>query len=190
VVWDYTQDFRHRPEWDPAVAVAEVVQEAPARLVRVRMRDGGHYTVQYKLFDRPRRTSLALVEVASRWLVGGGGSWAYELVDGGTAWTQTNTLVLRPLPRAALLQPLVARHLRSATRRAMWLAKARIVAGRMARTAGQPCPATCARAPATGRCVSRGIHRMWTALPSLLPIGGCPWSMSSPAWSAAPIGDA
>ncbi|SRR6266540_2380636 len=29
VVWDYTQDFRHRPEWDPAVAVAEVVQEAP-----------------------------------------------------------------------------------------------------------------------------------------------------------------
>ena len=52
-------------------------------------------TVVYRLDRRPERTSAAFVDVESSWISGGGGSWEYEAVDGGTRWQQTNSLELK-----------------------------------------------------------------------------------------------
>jgi hypothetical protein len=62
-----------------------------------------------------------MIDVDSRWVAGGGGSWDYEPVAGGTAWTQTNTLVLRGPYR--VFAPLVAWSLRRSVRQAMRRAK-------------------------------------------------------------------
>jgi hypothetical protein len=62
-----------------------------------------------------------LSEVESALITGGGGSWSFEARDGGTLWTQTNSIEVRAI--AALLAPLVRWNLRRATRRAMRTAK-------------------------------------------------------------------
>ncbi|MGH2591930.1 MAG: SRPBCC family protein, partial [Anaerolineae bacterium] len=35
-VWDYTQDYAQRHDWDDSILEAEVVQEEPARLIHIR----------------------------------------------------------------------------------------------------------------------------------------------------------
>jgi hypothetical protein len=132
-VWDYTQDFTRRPDWDAGVAEATILAAEP-RTVRVRIPNLGSMTVVYRLDRRPERTSAAFTDVDSAWVSGGGGSWEYEAADGGTRWQQTNSLELKHLRLAFLLGPLLERGLRRSTRRAMAEAKRQLEAG----TAGSP----------------------------------------------------
>jgi hypothetical protein len=120
VVWDYTQDWTRRREWDDSVLEAKVVSEEP-RVVEARWR-GFSAVVRYKLYDRPRRTSLATE--GSSWLVsGGGGSWEYVPVESGTEFRQTNTIQLRGLG-GLFFGWLVRRQLASATRASLEKARA------------------------------------------------------------------
>jgi hypothetical protein len=127
-VFDFTQDYDHRSSWDLAVGEVEVVSQDP-RAIRISVRGLGRFTVAYRLFRRPERTSAAFVDMSSRWVTGGGGSWEYVPQGDGTAWTQTNTLELRPGLLSQLLAPLVGRNLRVSMRRAMAKAKEILEAG-------------------------------------------------------------
>jgi hypothetical protein len=93
-VFDYTQDYAHRTEWDAGIAEATLVGTEP-RAARVRIPRLGSMTVRYQLDRRPERTSATFVDVDSAWITGGGGSWQYEPVDGGTRWQETNSLELK-----------------------------------------------------------------------------------------------
>ena len=127
-VFDYTQDYGRRTEWDRGIAEATVLGSNP-RTVRVRIEGLGTMTVVYRLDRRPERTSAAFEDVESRWITGGGGAWQYEPVEGGTRWQQTNSLECRPVWYARLLAPLMERSLRASTRRSMAEAKRRLEAG-------------------------------------------------------------
>lgn len=121
-VWDFTQDLSRRAEWDVGVRTAQLIGEEPRR-AHLDLAGLGPVTAEYRLYRRPERTSLAFTGVRSPWVVGGGGSWDYQLVPAGTRWTQTNTLVLRPGLRSRLLAPLVRARLASGTRRSLRRAK-------------------------------------------------------------------
>lgn len=127
-VFDYTQDYSRRMEWDAGISEAAIVADAP-RTARVTVPGLGSMSVVYRLDRRPERTSAAFEDVDSRWITGGGGSWQYEPVERGTKWRQTNTLELRSglLPR--LLAPVMRWNLRRSMRRAMAEAKRRLEAG-------------------------------------------------------------
>ena len=127
-VWDYTQDFTRRTEWDAGIPEATILQQEP-RTVRVKVAGLGRMTVLYKLDRRPERTSAAFVDVESAWIAGGGGSWEYEAVDGGTRWQQTNSLELKRPGLAWLLAPLFQRTLRQSMRKAMAEAKGHLEQG-------------------------------------------------------------
>jgi uncharacterized protein YndB with AHSA1/START domain len=129
-VWDYTQDYAHRTAWDRTIHEARVEAEHPERIVWVR---GAGFVCRfrYKLFDRPHRTSLAMVDLRSLLFAGGGGSWSYEPVPGGTRWTQIGTLVFRNRLVAFFLAPLVRWMLERSTRTAMQVAKRTIEAARV-----------------------------------------------------------
>jgi hypothetical protein len=126
-VWDYTQDFSRRTEWDAGIAEATILQQEP-RTVRVKVANLGKMTVVYRLNRRPERTSAAFVDVESAWVSGGGGSWEYEPAEGGTRWQQTNSLELKRPRLALLFGPLLERGLRRSTQRAMAEAKRRLEA--------------------------------------------------------------
>ena len=123
VVWDYTQDYSQRSDWDDSILEAQVLQEEPEKHVRIRGKGGISFTAKYTLFRRPQRTSLSMVNVQSSWAMGGGGSWSYEAEHAGTRWTQTNTLSLKDTLSNQLLYPIFAWQLRSGARRAMRKAK-------------------------------------------------------------------
>ena len=126
-VFDFTQDYAHRTEWDSGVSEVEVLGDDPPQ-VRLTIRGLGRVTVAYRLFRRPERTSAAFVDVESRWIVGGGGSWQYTGVPDGTEWSQTNTLELRPGLAMRVLAPWIRRSLRSSMRTAMAHARERLEA--------------------------------------------------------------
>jgi len=120
-VWDYTQDWSRRSEWDPAILGAE---ELPGkeRVIRART-SGGEFMVRYKLVDPPRKTSLAMTSSSSRIVTGGGGSWEYAAEDGGTRFTQRNTLSLKSPFWAWLFAWPLGWQLRRLTRKALENAK-------------------------------------------------------------------
>lgn len=118
-VFGFTQDYRRRTEWDPTVLRAEVQPDADPPRVRVELAGGVSATFQYKLFRRPERTSMAIVDTRSWWMDGGGGSWEYEPIPGGTRWTATNSIVLRGGPVSWFVRPMLARRAASALRDAM-----------------------------------------------------------------------
>jgi hypothetical protein len=126
-VWDYTQDFTRRTEWDAGIAEATILTQEP-RSVRVKVAGLGRMTVVYRLDRRPERTSAAFTDVESAWISGGGGSWEYEASDGGTRWQQTNSLELKRPRLAFLIAPLLDRGLRRSTKRAMAEAKRQLEA--------------------------------------------------------------
>lgn len=127
-VFDVTQDYARRASWDASIRSVEVLEPADAAakrgpLVRVHAQGGLEALFRYKRYDRPRGTSLAMEDVRSPWIAGGGGAWTYEAVEGGTLFTQTNTLVLKPGFLSGCLAPFVRWSLRSSTRRALAKAK-------------------------------------------------------------------
>ena len=127
-VFDYTQDFARRTEWDGGIAKAKLVETEP-RTARVQVRNLGSMTVVYRLDRRPDRTSAAFTDVASSWITGGGGSWQYEPEDGGTRWQQTNSLELKRPWLTRFLAPMIERNLRQSTQRSMAEAKRRLESG-------------------------------------------------------------
>jgi hypothetical protein len=138
VVWDYTQDYACRANWDPGVRRARLVGAGPPRVAEIEG-PGLRCRLRYRVFERPRRTSLAMEDVRSALVVGGGGSWRYERAAGGTLWTQVNTLRLRPW--LGPLAPLLRWALAAQTRRGMARARRRIVLGRTAPARRRACPA-------------------------------------------------
>lgn len=126
VVWDFTQDYSKRHLWDKTILSAVVIQQNPRKIA---IKGIGRLSAEllYKLDERPRKTSLAMMNIKSPFIIGGGGSWNYEAKDGGTLWTQTNSLVLKNNFLSFLMRPLIQGMLKTNTRQAMQLAK-RIIA--------------------------------------------------------------
>ena len=122
-VWAYTQDWTRRREWDAAILKVEILSSGPERAVRFRTR-GMRAVARYRADHPPARTSLALEDVRSWFVSGGGGSWSYEAEDGGTRWTQVNTLTFRTAVARWVLGRAVERNLLASTRRSMARAKA------------------------------------------------------------------
>ena len=121
-VFDYTQDYRTRSIWDGTVKEAEVISEEP-RVVKLLLSGIGSATLRYQLFRRGERTSAAFEADRSRLFLGGGGSWSYLPGDGGTDWTQTNTLELKGGLLARLVAPILRRNMATLTRKSMAKAK-------------------------------------------------------------------
>ena len=130
VVFDFTQDYARRREWDANVLAAEVLATAGPPRVRLRLRGGVSCLFEYKVFDRPARTSLAMTEVRSPFLCGGGGAWTYEPRNGGTWWSQHNTIAFRNRFVHWCLGGLARWQLARSTRRAMARAKQMLEARR------------------------------------------------------------
>lgn len=128
-VFNYTQDYTKRPEWDAGVISAEASSDGGGKIVKIRARGNITMTFYYKLYDPPRRTSLAARDVNSAIIESGGGSWNYEEKEGGTLWTQNNTLILKKVLFAGILTKIIGWSMRRRTARAMEKAK-RILEGR------------------------------------------------------------
>lgn len=126
IVFDFTQDWTARARWDASVLEARVLAGTPLPRVAVRLAGGTSGVFAYRLFERPRRTSVALLEVRSALLDGGGGSWSYAAHEDGTLWTVTNSLHLRSPIVGWILAPFVRVALRRGTRAALAAAKAAI----------------------------------------------------------------
>jgi Polyketide cyclase / dehydrase and lipid transport len=126
-VFDYTQDYARRTEWDTGISAAKLVDTEP-RTARIRVKNLGTMTVVYRLDRRPERTSAAFNDVDSAWVNGGGGSWQYEPENGGTRWQQTNSLELKRPWLGVLVGPLLESGLRHSTRTSMAEAKRRLEA--------------------------------------------------------------
>ena len=122
-VFDYTQDYGTRMDWDPTVKSAKVLSEDPRR-IQVVMEGIGPLVIEYKLFRRGDRTTAAFNDVGSRLISGGGGSWTYVARDGGTDWTETSTLEFRNGLVGRLFAPMLRRNMITLTRKAMEKAKA------------------------------------------------------------------
>lgn len=121
-VFDYTQDYGTRPLWDPTVKSAQVIGEDP-REVRMDLEGVGPVTLRYQLYRRGERTSAAFKAEGSRLVLGGGGSWDYAPSGGGTDWTQTSTLELKPGLTGRLMAPLIRRNMGTMMRKSMATAK-------------------------------------------------------------------
>jgi hypothetical protein len=121
-VFDYTQDYATRTDWDPTVMSAKVLSEEPRRVQAV-MRGIGPLVIEYKLYRRGERTTAAFSNVDSTLISGGGGSWSYTARDGGTDWTQTATLEFRHMLVGWLLAWLLRRNMATLMRKSMAEAK-------------------------------------------------------------------
>ena len=122
-VWDFTQNYQNRPAWDDSVLETAVLQSKPHRMVRMKMKGGTEMTFVYKLDNPPNKTTLAAKDIQSPVFDAAGGSWVYSEMDGGTLWTQTNTIVLKPNFLWWLMRPLLKWMLQVQTRMAMQKAK-------------------------------------------------------------------
>lgn len=101
----------------------------PPVIVQVEGAGGLRFKVSYTTMRRPHLTALAMSDLNSFWLRGGGGSWKYEENGGKTLWTQHNTLVLRDGVLGWIARPLFALVLAITTRQLMARAKTNIEIG-------------------------------------------------------------
>lgn len=123
MVWDFTQDYDLRADWDKSVKEAKVIKGRPGKIVLIKSFGNQHVLFKYKQEKRPEKTSLAILETNSFWLKGGGGSWIYLPKDGGTNWTQTNTIILRKGMLGAFALSFIFQLFKWNTERAMKRAK-------------------------------------------------------------------
>ncbi len=117
-VFDYTQDYAHRREWDSLVTSAQVLSEEPRR-VRLTMSGLGTFTLAYKLFRRGGRTSAAFEIEKSPLFSGGGGSWDYAARADGTDWSQTSTVEFKNAFLGRLFGPMIRWNMRRSSLKAM-----------------------------------------------------------------------
>ena len=123
IVWDFTQDYSLRTEWDKTVIEAKVLQTSPRQIVELKTSGNTMMTFVYKVNDRPNKTTLAIQDIQSKWIDGGGGSWKYEEQQGGTMWSQTNTLTLKPTIFLMVFRPVIIFIFKNQTRLSMQRAK-------------------------------------------------------------------
>jgi hypothetical protein len=124
VVWDFTQDFSLRTSWDPGILECRIVTDAPDRTADIRAKGGLSATLEYKLFDRPNKTSLRMTSIKSPLVVDGGGSWTYEKQqDNSTLWTQSNSITLKNSWMTGFLKHFIAASLKKNTVLSMQKAK-------------------------------------------------------------------
>ena len=121
-VYDYTQNYGMRSDWDPSITEVETLGDSPRRY-RLVIKGVGRFTVEYKLDRRGDRTSAAFTEVDARFFSGGGGSWAYVRNGTGTDWSATNTFELKHRLLGRLLAPVVQRQMLASMRKSMARAK-------------------------------------------------------------------
>jgi hypothetical protein len=122
-VWDFTQNYDLRAGWDNAVLETKVLETTPNRIVWLRTKGKTTMSFIYKLDDRPNKTSLVAKDIKSPLIESAGGSWSYEDVEGGTLWTQTNTIEFKKNILLLLLLPLYKSMFASQMKKAMIRAK-------------------------------------------------------------------
>jgi hypothetical protein len=121
-VFDYTQDYATRRDWDPTVLSARVLSDEPRRVEEV-LEGIGPVVMEYRLFRRGERTTAAFRDTSSSLISGGGGSWSYAPQDGGTDWEQTATLEFRHRLVGWLMAPLLRRNMHKLMSKSMVEAK-------------------------------------------------------------------
>ena len=122
-VWNFTQDYNNRSQWDKSVIEAVVTQTSPNRIVKLSMRGNNTMTFVYKLDDKPSKTTLVATEIKSPLIEKAGGYWSYEDENEGTRWNQTNSIELKNKLHLRLLTPLLKKVFERQTRQAMSRAK-------------------------------------------------------------------
>lgn len=65
-VWDYTQDWNRRREWDDSVLEVTYQSNEPHKRVKAYFKGGITFDIEYKLNDRPRQTSLVMTNGTSK----------------------------------------------------------------------------------------------------------------------------
>lgn len=126
VVWDYTQNYDYRTIWDSSVLGATVLQSVPNRIVKLKTRGNTSMTFIYKLDDRPNKTTLVAKDISSPLIESAGGSWNYEEQNGGTLWSQTNTITFKTNFLSTFLVPVYKRIFIFQTKKSMKKAKREI----------------------------------------------------------------
>ena len=122
-VWNFTQDYNNRPNWDNSVIEATVIQSLPNRIVKLKMKGNTIMTFEYKLDDKPNKTSLVARKIKSPLIEKAGGSWSYEDLKGGTLWKQTNSIEIKDKFFLRLVKPFLKTFIQLQTRQAMTRAK-------------------------------------------------------------------
>jgi hypothetical protein len=123
-VFDYTQDFTKRRLWDKSIVDCKLISETPFRNVFIKVKGGMTANLEYKLYERPHKTSLRMINISSPLVIDGGGSWTYEYQNGGiTLWTQINTLSLKTSFIGKMLKSFVEKGLKRNTINSMETAK-------------------------------------------------------------------
>ena len=123
VVWDFTQDYQRRTMWDKSIIEATLIQKKPHRIVAIKAKGYNRMNFEYKLDERPNKTTLAITDAHSFFIKGGGGSWQYVPSGNGTLWTRTDTLVLKNGFWIKLVKPLVIFQVKLNMKYSMKLAK-------------------------------------------------------------------
>jgi polyketide cyclase/dehydrase/lipid transport protein len=124
MVWDFTQDFSKRTLWDNSMIECRLISDFPERKAFIKAKGGMTATLEYKLFDRPFKTSLRMTNINSPLVADGGGSWTYEKQnDGKTLWTQTNSISLKNSFIGKVLKRFVEKGLKRNTIESMEKAK-------------------------------------------------------------------
>ncbi len=122
-VWNFTQDFERRMLWDKTVLGYSILQKKPFKIVRIKTLGFVITDLKYKLCRRFEKTSLQMTNTRSMLFGGGGGSWNYESTDGGTRWTQTNSLTFKNRLLFFFFAGLIKAHLSYSTRKSMKTAR-------------------------------------------------------------------
>jgi hypothetical protein len=115
VVFDLSQDYRLRRDWDPFVRALRFEDGALAAAVGVRTwvraKNGLSMTVEYVTFDRPRRIAVRMTS-RSFLLERFAGSWSFErITPSRTRATFRYGFETRWPPLRPLLDPVIVRRL-------------------------------------------------------------------------------
>jgi uncharacterized membrane protein len=123
-VFDFTQDFSKRRLWDKSILSCKMISEFPERKISIKAKGEMTAVLEYKIFNRPNKTSLRMTNINSPIVVDGGGSWTYEKQsDEKTLWTQSNTISLKKKFISKLLKRFVEKSLKRNTIVSMQRAK-------------------------------------------------------------------
>ena|SRR5688572_370962 len=126
LVWDYTQNFANRPDWDSAIKSAYLLQEEPNRIVKLQTHSNKTMTCYYKHDERPFKSLLEARDISSPFIASADGSWSYEKIGKGTLWSQTNTIAFKQHLLNNIMMPFYKWYFKKMTRRAMNKARCRM----------------------------------------------------------------
>ncbi|HHT9112902.1 MAG: SRPBCC family protein [Planctomycetes bacterium] len=72
-VWDFTQDFSKCTLWDTSMIECKLISESPERKAAIKAKGGLQAILEYKIFDRPAKTTLRMTDIKAPIIVGDGG---------------------------------------------------------------------------------------------------------------------